>query len=993
MPSQRSFVARALAIAVSGSLGVTGLLVVSIGAAAATTSSLTPTCDNGVCTLQIGYTGAEQSWTAPAALSLTATVVGGGTTDFASIAGSSSTGVLGVKSGDVLDFVVGGTANSPSPAYPDGGDGGASLYGVEAGGGGGGTYVFVNHVAELVAGGAGGSTPDNAGGAGASTTGSAGQGVALSGSQSTGGSPGNWNGSACLADAGDGAAAGAGATPGTAGGGPNTTDSAGFASGGTGGLNPGSNSAGWHYDGGGGGGGGYCTGGGGGIGPSPTEGGGGSGAGYAAADVTNVKFSTGSSTAGAITMTFTDPVTPSPVTMPDAVAGQSYSAAINTSDSGSPSPSTIQVTSSNWDGLSYSGGTLSGTPVSTGSFPFTVKVTEPSGIVDNWTKTVVVQQAPTFESASSVSATVNSFTSFTVSTSAVPVAAITETGSLPPGMTFADNGNGTATLTGTPSAVGNYSVELKAANGVSPDATQSLSYKINPMVSATTLQAPSSSAFGNPVTLTAHESPVLSGTVAFMDGTTVLAVAQVDGTGDASSGALSNLAVGTHHLTATFTPADTANNLPSTSTTSTLVVTKDETTVVLGGVPAGVVQGDPGPTVTATTSNDGAVQFMVDGRSFGAPVSATGGSPVTSPPLVGLTAGRHVLGATFAPTDALAQASSQAPSETLIVYPRLTAQTTRWTVVGGRTSLLQLHASGGYGGGYRFTLVRPGTTLPHVTLTSAGRLASTLATYRTSPVLFKVIYRVTDATGHTAVASMPVAVELRMPVSWVSWGKPATLSPRIGYVAWVAGLGRSRAAGSHHVAFSFQWYLNGRSVGGATASDYVVPRRAGGQVLTLRVVVSSKGYASISRMYNFKRVPPPPPPPNYPPDSDFNRAALVDSANAVITDMTNLNSYLDQGYRNGVVYYTLEGLYQDYGYLTAAGYPGGTTPRSRYLNELDTLSVTASYAASEDNSGAYCVAIAEYQQMKQDTATLFNQINAKLGTSFTVPNPGDYWQC
>ena len=45
----------------------------------------------------------------------------------------------------------------------------------------------------------------------------------------------------------------------------------------------------------------------------------------------------------------------------------------------------------------------------------------------------------------------------------------------PAGVTFVDNGNGTATLSGTPAAGtgGVYSITITAANGVSPDATQS----------------------------------------------------------------------------------------------------------------------------------------------------------------------------------------------------------------------------------------------------------------------------------------------------------------------------------------------------------------------------------------------------------------------------------------------------------------------------------------------------------------------------------------
>ena len=42
--------------------------------------------------------------------------------------------------------------------------------------------------------------------------------------------------------------------------------------------------------------------------------------------------------------------------------------------------------------------------------------------------------------------------SFTVTTTGAPAAALTETGALPSGITFTDNGNGTATIAGTAAA-------------------------------------------------------------------------------------------------------------------------------------------------------------------------------------------------------------------------------------------------------------------------------------------------------------------------------------------------------------------------------------------------------------------------------------------------------------------------------------------------------------------------------------------------------------
>jgi len=74
--------------------------------------------------------------------------------------------------------------------------------------------------------------------------------------------------------------------------------------------------------------------------------------------------------------------------------------------------------------------------------------------------------SPTFTSATSATGTVGTRLSFTVTTSGNPIPAITETGSLPSGITFTDNGNGTATLSGYLEAgsVGTFPITFTAAN-------------------------------------------------------------------------------------------------------------------------------------------------------------------------------------------------------------------------------------------------------------------------------------------------------------------------------------------------------------------------------------------------------------------------------------------------------------------------------------------------------------------------------------------------
>ena len=61
---------------------------------------------------------------------------------------------------------------------------------------------------------------------------------------------------------------------------------------------------------------------------------------------------------------------------------------------------------------------------------------------------------------------------FTVTTTGFPDSALSKTGALPTGVTFVDNGDGTATLAGTPAAGtgGTYPLTITATNTVLPDA-------------------------------------------------------------------------------------------------------------------------------------------------------------------------------------------------------------------------------------------------------------------------------------------------------------------------------------------------------------------------------------------------------------------------------------------------------------------------------------------------------------------------------------------
>jgi len=140
---------------------------------------------------------------------------------------------------------------------------------------------------------------------------------------------------------------------------------------------------------------------------------------------------------------------------------------------GFPAP-TISEVGTLPTGVTFSGGKLSGTPIQSGSFP--ISFTASNGFTPNATQsfTLTVDQAPAITSANHAAFTLGAASSFTVTTTGFPVpTSITELGSLPAGVTFTNNGNGTATLAGTPTTGGTFNIGFTASNGVSPNATQS----------------------------------------------------------------------------------------------------------------------------------------------------------------------------------------------------------------------------------------------------------------------------------------------------------------------------------------------------------------------------------------------------------------------------------------------------------------------------------------------------------------------------------------
>lgn len=221
--------------------------------------------------------------------------------------------------------------------------------------------------------------------------------------------------------------------------------------------------------------------------------------------------------------------------------------------------------------------------------------------------TQIVGTAPAITSANTAAWTIGQSASFTVTTSGTPASnlALAPGDTLPSGVQFIDNGDGTASLSGVAVAggVGTYALHITAHNAVPPDATQTFTLTVSKASSALTLIAsPTSILLGHTTTLTAtvgSSNGQAGGTVAFTEAGTALpgcaAVALASGL--QAQCPVANFAAGAHSITATY--SGDASTTGSNASPPTVV------TVQAPG--ASIALNDTGQTLCDNGTTSGAV--------------------------------------------------------------------------------------------------------------------------------------------------------------------------------------------------------------------------------------------------------------------------------------------------------------------------------------------------------------------------------------------------
>lgn len=107
--------------------------------------------------------------------------------------------------------------------------------------------------------------------------------------------------------------------------------------------------------------------------------------------------------------------------------------------------------------------TISGTPTTVGLYSVTVYAENALGTA-TYTYAFKVGTAPAFASKTVTDSFVKAKAKSFVVQASGSSPTYTETGALPPGLAFKDLGNGTASLSGTTSAVGRYQIAVTARN-------------------------------------------------------------------------------------------------------------------------------------------------------------------------------------------------------------------------------------------------------------------------------------------------------------------------------------------------------------------------------------------------------------------------------------------------------------------------------------------------------------------------------------------------
>jgi hypothetical protein len=375
--------------------------------------------------------------------------------------------------------------------------------------------------------------------------------------------------------------------------------------------------------------------------------------------------------------------------------------------------------------------TLAGTPAVGSNGTYTLSIDAGNGIDPDAVQSfsLTVTGAPVIKTADSTTFAQGTAGSFPIVATGTPTPSFTETGALPSGVTFADEGDGQATLAGTPAlgSGGVYSLNIVASNGISPNASQTFTLTVTgkpAFTSATsdTFTEGTTSTFT--VTTSGYPAATITQTGALPPGVTF------------SAGTLSGTPTATGSYPLNFTAINTygtaAQNFtlkvvaaPVITSTSSFVFNEDTTNTF-----AVTATGYPAPTFTESGTLPTGVTFT--GATLSGDPTETGTFPITftasnsagstTPQSFTLTVYALHVTTTSLPTlnenqsysDTLGAAGGTAPY--------------KWKKLGALPAGLKLSAAGVLSGTVKSSKVLPGTYDIPVEVTDSSRPKSAAET-------------------------------------------------------------------------------------------------------------------------------------------------------------------------------------------------------------------------------------------------------------------------
>jgi hypothetical protein len=468
----------------------------------------------------------------------------------------------------------------------------------------------------------------------------------------------------------------------------------------------------------------------------------------------------------------TPPITLSPTTLPGGTVGVAYSQSITASGGVGPPYTGSIIAGTLPAGLTFTGGLLSGTPTTAGSFSFTVTATDSADNSGSQAYTVAINASVspiTITPTTLPNGTVGVPYSQTVTAAGgAPPYKGSTTGTLAPGLTAALlPGGASAIVSGTPTRAGTFTFSVVATDTQSSLGSQSYTVTI--------VAAPVTIVVGPPSLPNGVVNVPYSQTIMATGGTGAYTFAVTTGalpaglTLNEGTGAISGTPTSPTTANFTITATDSANNTGNRAYALTITATATPPiTLSPTTLPDGTVGAPYAQTVTALGGVGPPYTLSITSGTLPTGLTFTGGLLSGTPAI----AGAYTF--TVTAVDGATNSGSQAYTVTIRsggTLPPITVgpESLPSPVVGQRVQT-SVTAAGGDGGPYTLAITA-GALPPGLSMTTGGVISGT----PTTPGSYSFTVTATDASGNSGTRTYTGAVSAT-PVPVLPWWVLAVLA-------------------------------------------------------------------------------------------------------------------------------------------------------------------------------------------------------------------------